>query len=55
MQARSDTLVELLAGTACQHSPIYAVSPPTRQMLPKVRRFVELVRAELARHGVQTA
>lgn len=47
-------LVEVLSGSACQTAPIYALSPPTRQMLPKVRQFVDLVRTELARRGVQT-
>jgi DNA-binding transcriptional LysR family regulator len=52
MEARAGGLVEVLAQAACESMPIYAVSPPTRQLLPKVRRFVELVHVELAKQGV---
>jgi DNA-binding transcriptional LysR family regulator len=44
-------LVEVLGDTACETSPLYALSLPTRHMLPKVRVFVDLVVAELARRG----
>ena len=47
-------LVEVMPGTACTSSPIHAITLPTRQKLPKVRAFVELVAAELAAHGVRT-
>jgi DNA-binding transcriptional LysR family regulator len=47
-------LVEVLPDSACERSPIHAVSLPTRQMLPKVRRFVELVAGELRKRDVQT-
>jgi DNA-binding transcriptional LysR family regulator len=46
-------LVEVLADTACECSPIHALSLPTRQMLPKVRLFVDHVAQELARAGVR--
>jgi DNA-binding transcriptional LysR family regulator len=44
---REGQLVEILADTACEESPIHVVSLPTRQVLPKVRAFVDLVAAEL--------
>jgi DNA-binding transcriptional LysR family regulator len=53
MRPRSGELVEVLAETACECSPIHAVSLPTRQMLPKVRQFVDLLASELAKHGVK--
>ncbi len=53
MWPRSGDLVEVLAGTACECSAIHAVSLPTRQMLPKVRVFVDHVAQELARVGVR--
>ncbi len=46
-------LVEVLASTAFVSAPIQAVTLPTRQKLPKVRAFVELVAAELVAHGVK--
>ncbi len=52
---RTGQLVEVLAGTACEESPVHAVSLPTRQLLPKVRVFVELVAAELAKRGVRAS
>ena len=42
---------EVLGDTACETSPLYALALPTRDMLPKVRVFVDLVIAELARRG----
>lgn len=53
MRPRGGELVEVLAGAVCDRSPLYAVSLPTRQMLPKVRRFVDVVAVELARLGVK--
>jgi len=53
MRPRGGELVEVLAGAVCDRSPLYALSLPTRQMLPKVRRFVDLVAGELARLGVK--
>jgi DNA-binding transcriptional LysR family regulator len=47
-------LVEVLTETTCVSSPIHAVSLPTRQKLPKVRAFVDLVAAELRKQGVET-
>jgi len=46
-------LVEVLASTAFVSAPVQAVTLPTRQKLPKVRAFVELVAAELVAHGVK--
>lgn len=54
MKPRHGKLVEILASTACVSSPIQAVMLPTRQKLPKVRAFVELVAAELVAHGVRS-
>lgn len=42
-------LVEVLRGAACTESAVHVVSLPSRHVLPKVRVFVELVEAELAR------
>ncbi|NVB84949.1 MAG: LysR family transcriptional regulator [Kofleriaceae bacterium] len=54
MNPRVGKLVEVLPKTACVSAPIHAVTLPTRNKLPKVSAFVELVVAELAKQGVQT-
>jgi DNA-binding transcriptional LysR family regulator len=46
-------LVEVLGDAACEESPIHLLTLPARQVLPKVRVFVEFVAAALARSGVQ--
>ena len=38
---------------AAIEAPVHVLSLPTRRVLPKVRGFVELVAAELARGGVR--
>ena len=48
-------LIEVLGDTACETSPLYALALPTRHMLPKVRVFIDLVVAQLARVGAGTA
>ena len=48
-------LVEVLAAAACDERPIHVVSLPSRQVLPKVRAFVEQLEAELARSGCRAA
>lgn len=40
-------LVEVLAESACEEHPIYAVSQPTRHVLPKVRAFSGFAAKEL--------
>lgn len=50
---RSGGLVEVLGDAACEESPIHVLALPTRQVLPKVRAFVQVVAAELARCGVR--
>jgi DNA-binding transcriptional LysR family regulator len=50
-QRRSGALVEVLADAACGEHSVHAVSLPTRQTLPKVRVFLDLVAAELAKCG----
>jgi DNA-binding transcriptional LysR family regulator len=44
-------LVEVLGESACEENPIHALSLPSRHPLPKVRAFVELVSAELAKRA----
>jgi DNA-binding transcriptional LysR family regulator len=53
MNPRVGKLVEVVPQSACVSAPVHAVCLPTRQKLPKVRAFVELVTAELARCGVR--
>lgn len=42
-------LVEVLEGAACEEASVYVLSLPSRQVLPKVRVFVDFVTEELAR------
>ncbi|HEX3763271.1 MAG TPA: LysR family transcriptional regulator [Kofleriaceae bacterium] len=42
-------LLEVLRGAACAESAVHVVSLPSRHVLPKVRVFIELVEAGLAR------
>jgi DNA-binding transcriptional LysR family regulator len=51
---RSGQLVEVLGDAACVEGPIHVLSLPSRQVLPKVRVFVDFVIAELAASGVET-
>lgn len=46
---RGGQLVEVLADTACAEHPIHVLSLPSRQVLPKVRVFVDFVASELAK------
>lgn len=48
-RGRPTGLVEVLSESACEESAIHALSLPSRQPLPKVRAFVDLVSAELAK------
>ncbi len=48
---RSEDLVEVLEGAACEESPIHVLSLPARRVLPKVRAFVDFAAAELAAAG----
>ncbi len=50
----SGQLVEVLGDAACEELPIHALSLQSRNVLPKVRAFVDFVAAELARSGVET-
>ncbi len=50
----SGQLVEVLGGAACEDLPIHALSLQSRNVLPKVRAFVDFAAAELARSGVET-
>ncbi len=42
-------VVEVLRDAACAESAVHVVSLPSRHVLPKVRVFVQLVEAQLAR------
>jgi DNA-binding transcriptional LysR family regulator len=53
MNPRVGKLTEVVPQTACVSAPIHALTLPTRQKLPKVRAFVDLVSAELTRCGVR--
>ena len=46
-------LVEVLADAACEELPIHVLSLQSRNVLPKVRAFVEFLATELARVGVE--
>lgn len=44
-------LVEVLEESACEEYPVYAVSQPTRHVLPKVRAFSAFAAKELEKSG----
>jgi DNA-binding transcriptional LysR family regulator len=46
---RAGRLTEVLEGAACAEHPIHVLSLPSRQVLPKVRVFVDFVTEELAK------
>jgi DNA-binding transcriptional LysR family regulator len=50
----SGQLVEVLGDAACEELPIHALSLQSRNVLPKVRAFVDFAAGELARSGVET-